>query len=68
MPLKALIDSEPIQSFDLAKEEWAALKIEYKQRELTMPCCGRTAIRGCKREAAKFWRLPAYNPYNTSFC
>lgn len=44
MPLKALIDSEPIQSFDLAKEEWAALKVEYKQRELTMPCCGRTAI------------------------
>ncbi|AXC69482.1 hypothetical protein DOE63_31375 [Salmonella enterica subsp. diarizonae serovar 59:z10:-] len=44
MPLRATLDNEPIQSFNLDFDEWASLKETYKDKSLLMPCCQRKAI------------------------
>lgn len=44
MPLRATLDDESIQSYNLDSEEWATLKETYKDKSLLMPCCQRKAI------------------------
>ncbi|KKN85109.1 hypothetical protein LCGC14_0282780 [marine sediment metagenome] len=44
MPLRAILDGQQIQAFDLAPNDWNTLKETYKKGSLVMPCCPRNAI------------------------
>lgn len=44
MPLRATLDTQSIQSFNLNHDEWINLKATYKNQSLLMPCCETRAV------------------------
>lgn len=44
MPLCANYGDSDVHAFDFNEDQWAALKLSYRDLGLSMPCCGRGAI------------------------
>ena len=44
MPLRCFLDGEEVTSYNQTEESWAALKADYRVRDLKMVCCGNPAI------------------------
>lgn len=57
MPLKAIIEGEPVIGPDLPEEEWADLKLRHKNGlPVTMACCGAPGhLRSSKRGTQHFY-------------
>jgi competence protein CoiA len=57
VPLKAIIEGDPVIGPDLSKEEWADLKLRHKKGLLvTMACCGEPGhLRSSKRGTQHFY-------------
>ena len=44
MSIRAMLNSESIHSFNYDSDTWDLLKKTYKNLDLSMPCCGVSAI------------------------